>query len=62
MKIGDLVRLRLVEGVNEPVVTQQCWRVKNIKSDSRAIWVQFVDDPADVWSNSQLYEVISEGR
>ena len=58
MKIGDLVRM------TGEVTTQQVWYVTNVKSNSKGYWIQIDDNckVADVWYNSQAFEVVNENR
>ena len=69
MKIGDIVRLRDREEDCDKV-----FRVSGMKSDFRALWILLDTNPhstgvtpypikhIDCWLNSNIYEVIHEGR
>jgi hypothetical protein len=57
MKVGDLVRLEIVE----PAI-QNVWIIRSLKSDARGIWIQFEETPDDTWYAGSLYKVINESR
>ena len=55
MKVGDTVtRTNPTDGLK--------WKVTNVKSDSRALWIQLDTNhgQSDVWYDASYFEVISE--
>jgi len=57
VKVGDTVTR--IHNTDSPR-----WKVTNIKSDSRAFWIQLDVDKkmADVWHDASYFEVINESR
>jgi hypothetical protein len=54
MKVGDKVRMKGDRKILE---------IKELKSDSRGIWLKFLKDPCeDSYYSSKCYEVVNESR